>query len=72
MTNEAIAVQVPLGVYLELAYRLRNSGDTRDPDDSKHGSETGKEHRAAAINVVLKKGRGSPIFWTKWVELSIY
>jgi hypothetical protein len=33
MTNEAIAVQVPLGVYLELAYRLRNSGDTRGPDD---------------------------------------
>jgi hypothetical protein len=33
MSNEAIAVQVPLGVYLELAYRLRNSGDTREPDD---------------------------------------
>lgn len=33
MTNEAIAVEVPLGVYLELAFRLRNSGDTREPND---------------------------------------
>ena len=33
MTNEAIAVQVPLAVCLELAYRRRNSVDTREPDD---------------------------------------
>lgn len=34
MTNEAIAVQVPPSVYLELAYQLRKSGDTRAPDDA--------------------------------------
>jgi hypothetical protein len=33
MSNEAIAVQVPVGEYLELAYQLRNNGDTRQPDD---------------------------------------
>ena len=56
MTNEAIAVQVPLGVYMELAYRLRNSGDTREPDDvvvfalkAWLGKQAGTD-RAAAIN----------------------
>jgi hypothetical protein len=33
MTNEAIPVQVPTRVYLDLAYQLRKSGDLRSPDD---------------------------------------
>ena len=33
MSNEAISVEVPLGVYLELSYKLRNQGDTRQPND---------------------------------------
>jgi hypothetical protein len=33
MTNEALSVQVPTGLYLDLAYQLRQSGDTRHPDD---------------------------------------
>lgn len=52
MTNEAIAVPVPAEVYLDLAYQLRNNGDTRQPDDvvvlalkawlgSRHGKPNG-------------------------------
>lgn len=33
MQNEAVSVRVPHQVYLDLAFQLRNSGDTRDPDD---------------------------------------
>jgi hypothetical protein len=33
MTNEALSVQVPLDTYLELAFQLRNNGDTRQPDE---------------------------------------
>lgn len=33
MNNEGIGVQVPLKVYLELAFRLRTAGDTRGPDE---------------------------------------
>lgn len=33
MTNETISVQVPLGAYLELAFQLRHSDDTRQPDE---------------------------------------
>ncbi len=34
MQNEAISVQVPHQVYLDLAFKLRNMGDTRDPDEA--------------------------------------
>jgi hypothetical protein len=33
MTNEALSVEVPTGLYLDLAYQLRQTGDTRHPDD---------------------------------------
>jgi hypothetical protein len=33
MPNEAVSVRVPLAVYLELAYQLRNNGDMRQPDE---------------------------------------
>jgi hypothetical protein len=32
MGNEAIAVGVPLKVYLDLAFKLRKRGDLRGPD----------------------------------------
>ena len=50
--NEAISVEVPHKVYLDLAFQLRNSGDTRGPDEVvvaalkawlayRHGKSTG-------------------------------
>lgn len=52
MQNEAISVRPPHQVYMDLAFKPRNMGDTRDPDEvveaalkawlaSRHGQSSG-------------------------------
>jgi hypothetical protein len=59
MTNEAVSVRVPLGVYLEVAYQLRNSGDLRQPDDIV----------ASAVKAWLGNRQGKSNGGYQWKEL---
>ena len=60
-------MQVTLGVYLDLAFRLRNSGDPREPDDVvvlalKAGLGIGDPGWRWSSARALRKGRRSAIF----------
>jgi hypothetical protein len=59
MTNEAVSVRVPLDVYLELAFQLRNSGDMRQPDDVV----------AFAVRAWLGKRQAKPNGGYQWKDL---
>lgn len=59
MQNEAISVQVPHGVYLDLAFQLRNTGDTRHPDDVV----------VLALKAWLSKRQGKPTGGYQWKAL---
>jgi hypothetical protein len=59
MQNETVSVKVPHKVYLDLAFHLRSSGDTRDPDDV----------MVAALKAWLANRQGKHNGGFQWKEL---